>query len=827
MNNRSKSLLHVLFISLVALSLSVTVASAEVSTVLYDGNALDFATPPDVVAYANTVHVTPPSEFQIATSGSIWRYHQWIALMNQGNWVEAETTVETTTVSVQFWGDTNDGWARVLVDGSEVWTGNTYGSDPAYPGGAFVKYLEISGLDKGTHTIRVENMGISGPGGGNHVTIYFFGLMAPLAVGPTPTPTPSPTPISEKGLVAYYPFDGDVRDYSGNNNHGTNNGAVFVSGVRNQALSFDGKDDYVRSPVNINQDNMPQMTMVVWAKADEIRGTVISQDDGSYDRTIDIDNRGGGDGWSAFSGSGRVLGFHPVTTDEWTFLAAVYDQDAETVTLYVNDRVYQEKGKLGDGKDYTNIGSNPGYGVHFPGDIDEVRIYNYALSQSEINSMRQGATLPGPTPTPTPTPSPTPISERGLVAYYPFDNDVRDYSGNNNHGTPKGNMAFTTAGVVGNAAAIFDGKSYIEVKDSDSLDLTEDFTFAGWLNKKDAGVGGWAVVFSKGDTSSLFAVNSPYALYHDSNGIYPSVRVASQTITSTAETNFNEWYFVTVTKDGSELKFYINGELKDTKTSAVSIPESDTNLLIGIDPPGTSEYFRGSMDDLRIYNVALSQSEINAIYLGATAPAPTPIPTPTPEPVIDRFNGLTFESRSKATGSIVQIPLTLNGVRDNIGNMDMTLRYDSSVLVATEVVKGSLTSDSLFDYNIIDGTIKISFADKDGFSGDGSIAHVRFNVVGAEGSSTALDIASLSANRADLTPVNIPTKDGVFKVISLEESKGDAAGDGGELTALDALYALQMAVGKIPEDLAMDVNGDGSVTSIDARQILRNSAKLE
>jgi hypothetical protein len=35
-----------------------------------------------------------------------------------------------------------------------------------------------------------------------------------------------------------------------------------------------------------------------------------------------------------------------------------------------------------------------------------------------------------------------------------------------------------------------------------------------------------------------------------------------------------------------------------------------------------------------------------------------------------------------------------------------------------------------------------------------------------------------------------------------------------------------MAVGKIPEDLAMDVNGDGSVTSIDARQILRNSAKL-
>ncbi len=188
---------------------------------------------------------------------------------------------------------------------------------------------------------------------------------------------------------------------------------------------------------------------------------------------------------------------------------------------------------------------------------------------------------------------------------------------------------------------------------------------------------------------------------------------------------------------------------------------------------------------------------------------------------------LVFEFRSKATGSSVQIPLTLYGVRDNIGNMDMTLRYDSSVLEATEVIKGSLTGDSLYDYNIIDGTIKISLADKDGFSGDGSVAHVRFDVIGAEGSFTALDIASLSANRADLTSVSIPTRDGVFKVISLEESKGDAVGDGGELTALDALYALQMAVGKIPEDIAMDMNGDGSVTSINARQILRSAVRLE
>ena len=185
------------------------------------------------------------------------------------------------------------------------------------------------------------------------------------------------------------------------------------------------------------------------------------------------------------------------------------------------------------------------------------------------------------------------------------------------------------------------------------------------------------------------------------------------------------------------------------------------------------------------------------------------------------FMGLTFESRSKSSGSAVQIPLTLRGIKEKIGNTDLTLSYDSSVLEATEVIKGGLTTTSLFEYNILDGTIKISLADKEGFSGDGSIAYVKFSVIGAEGSSTPLQIMSNVANSAeDYETLGIPTNDGVFRVISMEESRGDGDGDG-KYTALDALYALQMAVGKITEDPAMDMNGDGSVTSLDASEILK------
>lgn len=204
------------------------------------------------------------------------------------------------------------------------------------------------------------------------------------------------------------------------------------------------------------------------------------------------------------------------------------------------------------------------------------------------------------------------------------------------------------------------------------------------------------------------------------------------------------------------------------------------------------------------------------------------ITTPLPAETAPERIGLTFESRSKSSGSSVQIPLTLNGIEEKIGNMDMTISYDPSVLEATEVIKGGLTTNSIFDYNILSqGTIKISLADSQGFSGDGSIAYVKFNVISSEGSSSPLQIAAIATNRAEDDEVlEIPTIDGVFRVISMEEGRGDSDGDG-EYTALDALCALQMAVEKIPEDLVMDMNGDGSVTSLDARQILRIAVGIE
>jgi hypothetical protein len=143
---------------------------------LHEGDARQFGTPPEIVAYANVIAKSPPSGVTFTSVGSLWRFNEWIALRQQGDWIEATYSGTTTAVGVELWGDMNDGWARVLVDGAEVWRGSTYGSDANWPGGAFVRYLQVSGLTLGSHTVRVENLGVAGAGGGDDVALFFFGF---------------------------------------------------------------------------------------------------------------------------------------------------------------------------------------------------------------------------------------------------------------------------------------------------------------------------------------------------------------------------------------------------------------------------------------------------------------------------------------------------------------------------------------------------------------------------------------------------------------------------------------------------------------------------
>ena len=172
-----KSLVIVVLMSLMFASVPAVLATTTGTITLRNGDARYFADPPDVVAYANTTINPPPEGVTITSSEDLWRYYGWVALLEKDDWIQATFSgTHTTKLGVQFWGDDNDGWARVKVDGEQVWTGNIYGAS----GNEFIKYLEFSDLEPKSHTIRVESMGIKGTEyGGDDVAIYFFGFENP------------------------------------------------------------------------------------------------------------------------------------------------------------------------------------------------------------------------------------------------------------------------------------------------------------------------------------------------------------------------------------------------------------------------------------------------------------------------------------------------------------------------------------------------------------------------------------------------------------------------------------------------------------------------
>ncbi len=176
------------------------------------------------------------------------------------------------------------------------------------------------------------------------------------------------------------------------------------------------------------------------------------------------------------------------------------------------------------------------------------------------------------------------------------------------------------------------------------------------------------------------------------------------------------------------------------------------------------------------------------------------------------------ESRSMLPNETIEVPIQMKNARD-IRNMDLIVRYNSSVLSAVSAVTGSFTSNSLFESNIMDGEIRIAFVDTDGFSGNGSVAVITFNVVGNPGDYTTL-ILEASANDIHDNNIDFSIINGVFTVEESDTTlKGDCNGDG-TISSIDALLALEMYVGKVEENLIGDMNDDGKITSLDAAKIL-------
>lgn len=206
----------------------------------------------------------------------------------------------------------------------------------------------------------------------------------------------------------------------------------------------------------------------------------------------------------------------------------------------------------------------------------------------------------------------------GLVGYWKFDApadlglDSSDFE--NNGAVTSGDVTYTEEGIINGAAKFVEGtiNNAIKVPHSVSLDLTEEITMATWIKLDGINTDNGDAIFSKDGATQPYAF---FAGLEDVFGSAMGVWFSGVPINSDSVIPKTEWTHLATTYDENTVKFYINGKFLIEKASSVGLREDVTaDLNIGASPFGAPEDFSGLMDEARIYNRVLSESEILKLF---------------------------------------------------------------------------------------------------------------------------------------------------------------------------------------------------------------------
>ena len=211
---------------------------------------------------------------------------------------------------------------------------------------------------------------------------------------------------------------------------------------------------------------------------------------------------------------------------------------------------------------------------------------------------------------------------QGLVAFYPFNGNSNDESGNNHHGTAH-YLTFTTDRLGSpKSAASFNGKySYMELPDDKDFDFgkTTSFTIAFWVRLNTIPIG----TFPMFEASGIFSIE----LYAHTKRYFsfsvPNLSLTTENCFTVSNERWNHIAFL-VNRDKDTLQLYCNGmKVKELPYSKENyMPPLDSPWRIGV--AGLYSYFKGDMDEIRIYNRALDDAEIQELFAeGGYADFPT------------------------------------------------------------------------------------------------------------------------------------------------------------------------------------------------------------
>jgi len=536
--------------------------------------------------------------------------------LSTGTWTHLVVTVEGTTSAVKIYKD-----GKVIKSDTHTITGWTPSLGDANVSLCVGSFFPYSGGWGG-------NTGFSFDGKIDEVKIYNFALTedeikldynrsAAVLLGAVSTDSsgnpdwsssreycvPGDTstcnaPIAEwkldkkTGIYAY--------DTSGNGNTGTlTQGPTWAVGKHGSAVKFDGINDHINFS-DVDFISNQEFTLSLWAYNNEHKQAFITGDEASGNHGVMMQTNSSGYIQTYYDGYQTSSYQLPLST--WTFIT--YKQNSSGLYLIINGGEYEEE--LMTDK-HVNTDSNFYIAAFnsnsrlFNGIVDHVKIYNYARTQAQIAwDYNRGKP----------------------VGYWKFDAGegmtAYDASGNSNNGTLEASM---TSGdwVEGkyNTALDFDGgNDYVSIGNPSELNITGEVTLSAWLKTNEAS--GSKTVVSRG---YAYMIN---AYYGSGIEFYAHDGTDSTGCSVSWDSGWTDnWIFLTTTirpyTDGWTIKGYVNGVEKCSGTHSNFDGPRDTSESVYIGSlNGTGRYQNGQIDDVRIYNYALTQEQIkNVMNQGA------------------------------------------------------------------------------------------------------------------------------------------------------------------------------------------------------------------
>jgi hypothetical protein len=203
----------------------------------------------------------------------------------------------------------------------------------------------------------------------------------------------------------------------------------------------------------------------------------------------------------------------------------------------------------------------------------------------------------------------------GLLGWWKLDEKegatAADSSGNGNDGTLVGNPQWRPqGGKIGGAIELSGKGDYVKIDNESAFDITNQITIAAWVNITSIPQE-WTGIVTKGDTAWRMSTDFANSIFHFGLGTNNNDYMSGKTTVSSGQ-----WHHVASVYDGQKMSIYVDGKLDASQPRSGPIATNNFPVCIGENIENNKRFFNGLIDDVRVYNYAISENEIAALATG-------------------------------------------------------------------------------------------------------------------------------------------------------------------------------------------------------------------